>query len=108
MLPGHQGTFGLRMRRVLMRMKRKETRNATKTKKTEERVASPPLRLMSTAAIANPCCHGVAPAAGEANFGELRPPLGREAPKLPGWAQALGRSGLEAECGAVPVAEPVA
>jgi hypothetical protein len=32
MLPGHQGTLGLRISRVLMRMKAKERRNPIKTR----------------------------------------------------------------------------
>ena len=40
MLPGHHGTFGLRISRVLMRMKTNEPRNPTSTRKSAWRLCS--------------------------------------------------------------------
>src|SRR5437764_12093222 len=56
-LPGHHGTLGLRIRRALVRMNRKETRNAAKTKRTEDRVDPDPLMLMLSAAIPRQSSH---------------------------------------------------
>src|SRR3954471_996275 len=47
-LPGHHGTFGLRMRRALVRMKRKEMRKAAKSSRTLVRTAAAPLEPKST------------------------------------------------------------
>src|SRR5436190_19219609 len=60
-LPGHQGTRGLRIRRALVRMKRKETRKAAKTRRTDDWVDPESWMLIPIAAMTAASSHEVTP-----------------------------------------------
>src|SRR5438093_4111420 len=60
-LPGHQGTRGLRIRRALVRMNRKETRKAAKRRRTDDWVDPEPWMLIPIAAMTAASSHAAIP-----------------------------------------------